>query len=151
MEAYPAKVVGLPYEGRLKYARANINAGDKIDLILEPDNPVSNEAVAAYHRQVKIGYIPKKEHWIFESLADGNHLAASACRLSLGSQNGITLLIFVCHGKSSAAFETSRAMALKTFAKEVSLPLKKERNKRLGWFLLIVLAIVVSILTNHHK
>lgn len=146
MKAFPALVVGLPYEGRLAYIKGNVNAGDRINLEMELDNPKSSEAVAAYHNNQKIGYIPKNEPWILECLEEGQNLTATACRLRRGRKGGITLLIFICHGKSDAAYEMSRKSSLETFRRETRNAMKFPRPTR--FWLIIIFLVVVLVLLN---
>lgn len=74
MRFYPAKVVGVRYEGREKYVKRHVSIGDNLRFVPEPDNPHSTngDAIAVYHGQFKVGYLPSEKRWIRESIAEGD-------------------------------------------------------------------------------
>jgi len=79
--AYPSFIAGLTYPSpsggsRERYVAKHLRDGVVVDLIAEPDNPHDPDAVAVYHEGFHLGYLPRKHHWVSESLAEGDILRA---------------------------------------------------------------------------
>jgi hypothetical protein len=72
VRTYPCKIVGLRYERREEYILDHVAAGDTIILKHEPRNRYDPNAVAAYHRRRKIGYIPSDKPWVCKSIIEGD-------------------------------------------------------------------------------
>ena len=86
MRSYPCHVVGINHEGRLDYIQANVRRGTALELMPEPDNPHDDKAVAVFHGDKKIGYIPQTKRWVGESIDEGDthRVTAGALRLDGG-------------------------------------------------------------------
>lgn len=71
-QAYPCSIVGTIDEDRAQYIRRFVQIGDRLTLYREPDNPYDPDAVAAYHHDFKIGYIPRERAWLCRSIDEGD-------------------------------------------------------------------------------
>ena len=69
---YMCSVTGFNYEGRADYILRHIQAGSSLQLIREPSNRYDRQAVAVYHNNHKIGYIPRRKGWVSASLDEGD-------------------------------------------------------------------------------
>ena len=88
--AYPSWITGLEYRSpdgtdRRAYC-ASLNVGDVLKLRPEPTNPYDPKAVAIYHSGRHIGYVPRKHHWVRESLREGDTLECSVRDVSCSSK-----------------------------------------------------------------
>ena len=72
MRSYPCVVVGLPDEGRADYVAQHVHEGDSILLRREPQNLHNATAVACFHGDRLIGYIPARRTWVAHSLEEGD-------------------------------------------------------------------------------
>jgi hypothetical protein len=72
MRYYPAKVVGVRYEGRDRYVKKNVRVGDSLTFQVESNNPHDPGAVAVFHARTKVGYVPSDRRWIRDSIAEGD-------------------------------------------------------------------------------
>lgn len=55
-----------------------LNKNDLLDLVREPDNEYDDCAIALYHNEHKIGFIPREENMILSILLDANLLKLQA-------------------------------------------------------------------------
>ena len=129
VKAYPFKIVGLPFENRLRYVQAHVKPGDEIELIPEPDNPVDAGAIAAYHRGHKVGYVPHDAYWMHDGINEGAHFSVSASHVTVGRNGGQTLLAFAVPSHSVAAYQSARQLAIQAYGRDnkrgvLSVPLK---------------------------
>lgn len=57
--------------------------GDELMLVRESDNPHDSNAVAVYHGQTQLGYVPRGENSAIAQMLDrGETLSARICRLT---------------------------------------------------------------------
>ena len=77
--SYPSWVAGLAHRSpggadRGRYALRRVRLGDELELDLEPDNADDPRAVAIYHGDFHLGYVPERHDWVAESLNKGDTL-----------------------------------------------------------------------------
>ena len=65
-QKYPSKIVGSTYLDGAQQIISQLKAGDRIDLVDEPDNPYDSNAIACYYHNHKLGYIPKEQTPFFK-------------------------------------------------------------------------------------
>jgi hypothetical protein len=80
VRSYPSWIAELNRKSpagvdRRHYAFERLAAGDALELVRGPTNPTTKHAVSYCHRNVHLGYAPKRHHWIAEALDDGLRLA----------------------------------------------------------------------------
>jgi len=63
-------VAGVQYAIGLEHTK-DIESGEPVRLIREPDNPYDDKAIAIYCKGDRIGYVPKNNNAIFANLIDG--------------------------------------------------------------------------------
>lgn len=69
------------HDGRRLWAQLDV--GDALDLVREPDNPYDRHAVRVEWRGHKLGYVPRQENEaVARQLDYGNRLAARITRLT---------------------------------------------------------------------
>jgi hypothetical protein len=81
VRSYPSWIAELSSEtsdgvDRCRYAYEHLRAGEALALVREQTDSKSDRAVSYYHRTVRLGYVPKRHHWIAAALDDGLRLAA---------------------------------------------------------------------------
>ncbi len=106
MRYYPSKVVGVRYEGRDRYIRRNVQIGDSLQFLPEPDNPHSSDAVAIYHAKTKIGYVPSEKRWIKDSIAEGDTHEVEVTEL-IENDDGQLVALAITVGVLDAPLESS--------------------------------------------
>jgi hypothetical protein len=88
VRSYPSWIADLKGSpagiDRRHYAYKHIGPGEALELVREPANRRSDDAVAYCHRGVHLGYVPKGQRWIAEALDDGLRLAAIAEEVKVG-------------------------------------------------------------------
>ncbi len=72
MRSYPCVVVGLPDEGCADYVARHVHEGDAIRFRRAPQNTQDANAVACFHNDRLIGYIPSRRTWVARSIEDGD-------------------------------------------------------------------------------
>ena len=58
-----------------------LKAGKKLDLVAEPDNPVDEDAIAIYRKNVKLGYVPREYNALLAQLFNFGHGNILECRI----------------------------------------------------------------------
>lgn len=58
-----------------------LKAGKKLSLVAEPDNPADPDAVAIYHKGVKLGYVPRDQNHLAAQLLRFGHNDVFECRI----------------------------------------------------------------------
>ena len=61
---------------RCRYAYAHLGPGEALALVRERAEPGDKHAVSYRHRDVHLGYVPKRHRWIAEAIDDGLRLLA---------------------------------------------------------------------------
>ena len=98
MRSYPCRVVGIQHGGRLDYILQHVREGDELQLFAEPDNPYDPHAVAVFHGEMRIGYIPANKNWVWRSLQEGDEHEVTADGLIMsddGSPSAIQITITI--------------------------------------------------------
>jgi hypothetical protein len=52
-------IVGMKYCGDLRAILDALNLNDRVQLVKEPDNKYDKNAMACYHKDIKIGYVSR--------------------------------------------------------------------------------------------
>jgi len=89
VRSYPSRIAQLRRKSpagidRRRYAYEHTGPGEPLLLVREPANPRDPHAVAYYHRNVHLGYVPKRQRWVSEALDDGLRLVAIANKVKAG-------------------------------------------------------------------
>ena len=87
MRSYSSWIAGLRYRGpdgtnRGRYCRS-LRVGTRLQLIPEPTNRHSSNAVAVMHQNRHLGYIPDRHSWIADAIAEGKQLACDIDRIEI--------------------------------------------------------------------
>lgn len=69
-------VVGAPYRAGVNWK--NVQKGDKLDLVPEPDNEADQNAVAVFVNGQKIGYMPREKAAVFSPLIRNRYVKINA-------------------------------------------------------------------------
>ena len=69
---YPCVIGGLQDEGRAEYVTEHVREGDAIELRRDRSNEFDENAVACYHRDRLIGFIPSSKTWVCKSIDEGD-------------------------------------------------------------------------------
>jgi hypothetical protein len=72
MRTYHCSVTGFRYEGREPYIKRHLKEGSPLTLVREPRNIHDRFAVAVYHGNQNIGYIPSSKRWVAKSIDEGD-------------------------------------------------------------------------------
>jgi len=81
VRSYPSWIAELRRKSpvgieRRRYAYEHIGPGEPLDLVRERAEPGDRHAVSYRHRDVHLGYVPRRHRWIAEAIDDGLRLAA---------------------------------------------------------------------------
>jgi HIRAN domain len=153
MRSYPCKVVGITYEGRYDYILAFVNQHDSLRLVAEPDNQYDESAVAVYHNQTRIGYIPTNRRWVFKSLAEGDTHEIVAKELIYNDDDVPSALAIEITITSDGQAESRRSVGLNfternsALNKIKRLPKKSQKFRNLGTgdYLLLTIAFLLLL------
>ena len=81
VRSYPSWIAELRRKSpvgieRRRYAYEHIGPGEPLDLVRERAEPGDEHAVSYRHRDVHLGYVPRRHRWIAEAIDDGLRLVA---------------------------------------------------------------------------
>jgi hypothetical protein len=69
---------------RRRYAHDHLGSGEAIELIRKPAKWRDGRAVAYYHHDVHLGYIPKQHGWVADAIDDGHRVIAVVETIKFG-------------------------------------------------------------------
>ena len=89
VRSYPSWIAELRRKSpagieRRRYAYEHIGPGEALDLVRERAQPGDKHAVSYRHRDVHLGYVPRRHRWIAEAIDDGLRLVAIAETVKTG-------------------------------------------------------------------
>jgi len=81
VRSYPSWIAELRSKSlvgieRRRYAYEHIVPGEALELVRERAEPGDKHAVSYRHRDVHLGYVPKRHRWIADAIDDGRRLLA---------------------------------------------------------------------------
>ena len=81
VQSYPSWIAELQRKSpvgieRRRYAYEHIGPGDALELVRERAEPGDKHAVSYRHRDVHLGYVPRRHRWIADAIDDGRRLLA---------------------------------------------------------------------------
>jgi len=81
VQSYPSWITELRRKSpvgieRRRYAYAHLGPGEALALVRERAEPGDKHAVSYRHRDVHLGYVPRKHRWIADAIDDGLRLVA---------------------------------------------------------------------------
>ena len=81
MRSYPSWIAELRRKSpagieRRRYAYEHLEPGEALALVRERAEPGDKHAVSYRHRDVHLGYVPRRHRWIAEAIDDGLRLLA---------------------------------------------------------------------------
>jgi hypothetical protein len=81
VRSYPSWIAELRRKSpvgieRRRYAYERIRPGEALDLVRERAEPGDKHAVSYRHRDVHLGYVPRRHRWVAEAIDDGLRLVA---------------------------------------------------------------------------
>jgi len=81
VRSYPSWIAELRRKSpvgieRRRYAYEHIGPGEALELVRERAEPGDEHAVSYRHRDVHLGYVPKRHRWIADAIDDGRRLLA---------------------------------------------------------------------------
>lgn len=94
-EFFYTKVVGVTFENRQKYIQ-NLQIGDKIELVREPDNEYDSLAIGIFCGNYKIGYLKKElAKYLAPNIDKGVFYEGYICNKTGGKDKNLGVNIFV--------------------------------------------------------
>jgi hypothetical protein len=81
VQSYPSWIAELRRKSpigieRCRYAYEHIEPGEALELVRERAEPGDKHAVSYRHRDVHLGYVPRRHRWIADAIDDGLRLLA---------------------------------------------------------------------------
>ena len=79
VRSYPSWIAELRCKspvgiGRRRYAYEHLGPGEALELVRERAKPGDEHAVSYRHRDVHLGYVPRRHRWIADAIDDGRRL-----------------------------------------------------------------------------
>lgn len=79
VRSYPSWIAELRHKSpigieRQRYAYEHLGPGEALALVRERAEPGDKHAVSYRHRDVHLGYVPRRHRWIADAIDDGLHL-----------------------------------------------------------------------------
>jgi hypothetical protein len=103
----------------------NLNIGDKIDIIPQPENPYDSAAKAVYYNGLQLGYIPKT----LAQRVHGFNLKGEIVYILRGELTGLRIRIFLEEPISSTLIES------KPVAPVLDVLVREKKTERVLGFL----------------
>ena len=82
-----SKVVGSTFVEGGQERLASLNSNEELKLIEEPENPFDSNAIAVYHKDKRIGYLPKNTAVSVKELMEENDLVCKVSEVTGGNGN----------------------------------------------------------------
>jgi hypothetical protein len=151
---YQCEVTGLVRDGRADEVLQHLDRGDRLALQVEPFNTPATSAVAVYHNDVKIGYIPHLEDIVRRSLAEGDDYQVSAVepiRDAVGHVVGLTVEIAIVRDgiPTETLLPQQESTLLPNDSKVAVDPLRLARRRSSTFLIALLALLLLSQLLQH--